>query len=408
MNPSGFYTKTLSDRQTLVREAFKSDMNTLMSQHIDLADKMIENCIGCQVIPLGLGLHFLINNRNYSVPMATEEPSVIAAASNAAKIVKSSGGFIATADANIVCAQLSVRSTSLHEHKNIITLNKRDLISKANSFCPRMLQRGGGVCDIICRLLPRHKSRHIPIHPLPSGPNDGWLVIHFLIDACDAMGANVCSQVAEGITPEIQALLQDGLVSIRIVSNFNDYRFAYSSCKIPFSALATQEKDGETVANSILEAYAWAVDDPYRACTHNKGVMNGVTAVALATGQDSRAIEANVHSVTAINAIDPLTSYDIENDHLVCQIKIPLPVGTAGGSINTLSSTKTSLKILGSPNVQELSMVSSTYLGHGVCRASLQYSSIKSTWHGWYPERPYGLTCTKSCLEGRCSCRRRE
>eukprot|EP00835_Amoeboradix_gromovi_P001150 NODE_46_length_27655_cov_0.671796.p9 type:complete len:361 gc:universal NODE_46_length_27655_cov_0.671796:6348-5266(-) len=354
---SGFYKLSVEERQKKILDDFKVSVEDITTAHLELSDQMIENCIGVQTLPLGVGLHFKIDGIDKVVPMAIEEPSVIAAASGAAKTIKSAGGFTTSTDKNIVCSQICIRSNQIYSDFDAIMQRKEEFISLANEMCPAMVRRGGGVEDMIVRMVPRSNSRHLQLKPLQGNIADGWCVIHILINSCDSMGANVSASVAEGLSPHLQKILPSSHVAVRIVSNLNTYRTTKSSFSIPISQLAFRKYTGMEVAQGILEVYSWALDDPYRSCTHNKGVMNGIISVALATGQDTRALEANVHGYSAQNDFLPLTSYKIVDDRFVGEIKIPLPVGTVGGSIQTLPSSRECLKILGNPDAQELARV---------------------------------------------------
>ena len=375
---SGFYKKSLAERQNIIAEMYDFDIKDITTSHVALADQMIENCIGSQTIPLGLGLNFSIDGKEVVVPMAIEEPSVIAAASGAAKTIKANGGFWTTNDKNLVCSQICIRSYRLHEDYTTIMSNKVDIIYRANELCRNMVNRGGGVEDLILRIVPRTKSKSVAIDSLNDTIADGWCIIHILINVCDSMGANISATIAEGLTPHLQELLPLSKVSVRIVSNLNTYRTTKAKFEIPIEQLAFKEFNGITVAKGILEVYSLGLDDPYRTCTHNKGVMNGVIAVALATGQDTRAIEANVHGYAHMNDYSPLTTYSIQNNKFIGQIELPLPIGTVGGSIQTLPSSRSCLKILGHPNVDQLSRVFVFHIDNGMCRSSFQFCSFKS------------------------------
>ena len=354
---SGFYKLPLEKRQRKIADDFDINIDDITVSHLELADQMIENCIGVQSLPLGLGLNFNIDGKDIIVPMAVEEPSVIAAASGAAKIIKLAGGFSTSTDKNIVCSQICIRSNQIYEDYEAILKDREELIEIANQFCPGMVSRGGGVVDLFVRMVPRCNSRSLQLKPLKGTAADGWCVVHILIDSCDSMGANVSASVAEGVSPHLQKLLIDSHVAVRIVSNLNTYRTTKSRFAIPIEQLSFRNFRGIDVAQGILEVFAWALDDPYRACTHNKGVMNGIISVALATGQDTRAIEANVHGYCSDNGYSPLTKYKIQGDLFIGEIEIPLPIGTVGGSILTLPSSKSCLKIMGHPNAQQLAKV---------------------------------------------------
>ncbi|MBI5544944.1 MAG: hydroxymethylglutaryl-CoA reductase, degradative [Deltaproteobacteria bacterium] len=315
---------------------------------VEIASQMIENAIGVLGLPLGLGLNFRINGRDYLVPMAVEEPSVIAAVSLAAKIVREAGGFTAKADDALMAAQIQVMdygdplraAEALRSHKD-------ELLTLANSFHPAMQRRGGGARDVEVRLL-----------DAPEGPQaEPILVLHLLIDTRDAMGANLINTVAEGVAPMVEDLT-GGKVLLRILSNLCDRRLASASCRIPVEALADFGMTGAEVARGIWQASRFALADPYRAATHNKGVMNGVDAVAIATGNDWRAIEAGAHAFASRSGrYGPLSTWVVEGQELIGRIELPLAVGTVGGPIKVHPHVRLMHRLLGAKSARELAQV---------------------------------------------------
>lgn len=314
----------------------------------DLANTMIENAIGVFGLPLGLGLNMQVNGRDYVVPMAVEEPSVIAAVSFAAKIARENGGFTAEADDPIMIGQVQVTNYGdPTEASKKLLAHKEQLLALANSFHPSMQTRGGGAKDVEVRIL-----------PAPEGPRgEPLLIVHLLVDTQEAMGANLINTMAEGVAPLVEQIT-GGKVYLRILSNLCDRRLARSSCRIPVSALADFDMSGEAIAEGIVQASRFAVADPYRATTHNKGIMNGVDAVAIATGQDWRAIEAGAHAFAARDGqYRPLSTWTLEEAHLVGRIELPLAIGTVGGPIKIHPQVQAALKLLRTTSARELAMV---------------------------------------------------
>jgi hydroxymethylglutaryl-CoA reductase len=315
---------------------------------IATANTMIENAVGTFGLPLGLGLNLMVNGRDFIVPMAVEEPSVVAAVSFAAKIVRESGGFTADADESTMIGQVQLtRYGDPEVAKRKILEAKEHLLALANSFHPAMVRRGGGAKDIEVRVLPAPEE--------PRG--EPLLIVHVLIDTQEAMGANLINTVAEGIAPLLEQVT-GGKVYLRILSNLADRRLARASCRIPVAMLADFDLPGEDIAEGIAQASRFAQADPYRAATHNKGVMNGVDAIAIATGQDWRAIEAGAHAFACRDGqYRPLSTWHLEEGHLVGRIELPLALGTVGGPIKVHPGVQLALKLLRSPSVRELSQV---------------------------------------------------
>ncbi|WP_224250234.1 hydroxymethylglutaryl-CoA reductase, degradative [Hyalangium gracile] len=313
-----------------------------------LANQMIENAVGTFSLPLGLGLNMMVNGRDYIVPMAVEEPSVVAAVSFAAKIVREAGGFTAEADTSMMIGQVQVtRFGDPTEASAKILDAKEEILALANSFHPAMVARGGGAKDVEVRLL-----------PAPEGPRgEPLLIVHLIIDTQEAMGANLINTMAEGVAPFIEQLT-GGKVYLRILSNLADRRLARAMCRIPVPLLADFEMSGEAIAEGIAQASRFAQADPYRAATHNKGVMNGIDSVAIATGQDWRAIEAGAHAFACREGqYRPLSTWYLEEGHLVGRIELPMALGTVGGPIKVHPSVQVALKLMRVSSARELSMV---------------------------------------------------
>jgi hydroxymethylglutaryl-CoA reductase len=312
------------------------------------ADRMIENAIGIFGMPIGLGLNLVVTGRDYVVPMAVEEPSVVAAFSLAGKIVRGAGGFTADADPPLMIGQVQIAgSRDPAAASQRVLAAKAEIVTRGNVLLRRMRRRGGGVRDVEVRVLPP-----------PEGPGgEPLLVVHLLVDTCDAMGANVVNGVAEGVAP-LLARLTGGKVYLRIVSNLADRRLARASCRIPLPALADAGMSGDEIAEGVIQAVRLASADPYRAATHNKGIMNGIDAVAVATGQDWRAIEAGAHAFACrAGRYRPLSNWSVENGTLTGSIELPLAVGTVGGATRVHPGARVALKLLRVTSARELAAV---------------------------------------------------
>ncbi len=350
----GFYTLKSDERVAKLAELCGLTDEEVASLHaagalpMETADQMIENAVGVLGLPLGVGLNFTINGKDYLVPMAVEEPSVVAAVSLAAKIVRESGGFTADADDSLMIGQIQVVSYGDPKRAEAAVLAKKEeILELANSFHPAMQRRGGGARDLEVRIL-----------PAPEGPEgEPLFVVHLIIDTQDAMGANLINTVAEGVAPFIEELT-GGKVYLRILSNLADRRLARASCRIPVAKLADFGMTGEEMARGIVQASRFAEADPYRAATHNKGVMNGIDAVAIATGNDWRAIEAGAHAFCCRNGkYEPLSVWRYEDGHLVGKIELPLAIGTVGGPIKVHPLVKLVHRILKIGGARELAQV---------------------------------------------------
>ena len=318
-----FYQKSVSERKAQIREESglsDSDIEVLSGNpglSEETADHMIENVIGRYSLPIGVARNFIINGREYLIPMVIEEASVVAAASNGARIVKSCGGFSAEADTSCMIGQIQVLYLeNLKQAKEKLLDQKEYLLEIAAQTCPNLIKRGGGPKDL-------------QIHEFPETTVGPMLVIHLLMDVCDVMGANLIDTALEAIAPKVENLT-GGTVRLRILSNLADRRLARATCEISPSALAFKDYDGQTVIDRILEAAAFAEIDPYRAVTHNKGIMNGIDAVILATGNDWRAVEAGAHSWAVRDGqVRPLSHWtkDSGTGNLIGRIELPLAIG---------------------------------------------------------------------------------
>ncbi|KFA92030.1 hydroxymethylglutaryl-CoA reductase, degradative [Archangium violaceum] len=351
---SGFHKLSMVERHEKLSQMLGLDeMDLAQLQGISalqpgLANKMIENAVGTFSLPMGLGLNLQINGRDYLVPMAVEEPSVVAAVSFASKIVREAGGFTAEADEPIMIGQVQLtRYGDPTEATKRIVAAKEAILALANSFHPSMVKRGGGCKDIEVRVL-----------PAPEGPRgEPLLVVHLIIDTQEAMGANLINTMAEGVAPLLEQLT-GGKVFLRILSNLADRRLARATCRIPVELLADFDMPGESIAEGIYQASRFALADPYRAATHNKGIMNGIDSAAIAAGQDWRAIEAGAHAFACRDGqYRPLSTWHVEDGHLIGRIELPMALGMVGGPIKIHPGVQVAMKILRVESARELSMV---------------------------------------------------
>jgi len=342
----GFYKLSVDERLERVKEfAGLTDEEVELLRRtgaleIEQANRMVENVVGTTELPLGIATNFLINGRDYLVPMAIEEPSVIAAASNAAKMARERGGFQAESTDPIMIGQIQLLGVrDPYKAEEAILSNKEEIIKIANEQDPLLAKLGGGARDVEVRIL--------------DSPAGRMIVVHLLVDTRDAMGANIVNTMVEAVSPFIERIA-GGDAHFRIVSNLATRRLARAR-----AVFAKEAIGGEEVVDGILQGYAFAVADPYRCATHNKGVMNGVVAVALATGNDSRALEAGAHAYAARSGrYQPLTRWEKNEDgDLVGEIELPVAVGIIGGATGAHPVAKVSLKILGVKTARELGEV---------------------------------------------------
>lgn len=313
----------------------------------DKADRLIENVIGAFALPMGLGLNFLINGRDYLVPMVVEEPSIIAAVSSAAKIVRGAGGFESHAERPLLIGQIQIVDVPHAAHaKQALLQNAEEILNLANSLHPNMVARGGGAREI--EVITHGATAH----------HGEMLVVHLLVDTRDAMGANLVNTMCEGAAPLVEKIT-GGRVFLRILSNLTDRALVRAKAVIPTDALEAGDYAGAEVRDGIILANEFAEMDPYRATTHNKGIMNGVDAVAIATGNDWRAIEAAAHAYAARSGrYSSLTRwYANEAGELVGELDIPLKVGTVGGQVESNQAVKIARRVLGVESAAELAQV---------------------------------------------------
>lgn len=342
---SKFFEKSQKDRLDIVKnfanlsqEELKVLENSSGGITFDNADKMVENAIGTFSLPLGIATNFKINDKDYLIPMVIEEPSVIAAASNAAKIARIKGGFKVTADESYSIGQIQVLNANPSAISKIKE-SSNEILKIANSQSNTLSKMGKGAKEVSCREIQTDSGQ--------------MLIVELLIDVGDAMGANVTNSMCEAVSPLIEKLTQ-GKTLLRILSNYSTRRMA--SARAVFDK---EEVGGEETVNNIILAYQFAANDVYRAVTHNKGVMNGVIAVANATGQDNRAIEAAANAYAARSGkYRSLTEWSQDQEgNLVGTLELPLSVGIIGGIINVHPIAKICTKILGVSSAKELACV---------------------------------------------------
>jgi hydroxymethylglutaryl-CoA reductase len=342
----GFYKLSISERLKVAKDfaglTSEEAMALTGSGGLDPAipDKMIENAVGSFALPLGIAVNFRINDRDYLIPMATEEPSVVAAASNAAKMARERGGFWTSSTTPVMIGQIQLTDIKDPSRaKHVILEKKQAILDLANKQDPMLIKLGGGARDVEVRVV---QGQHGPM-----------VIVHLLVDVRDAMGANAVNTMAEAVAPLVEGV-SGGRVRLRILSNLATHRLA--------RARAVWSKDavgGEGVVDGVIEAYLFADADPYRCATHNKGIMNGIDAVILATGNDTRAIEAGAHSFAArTGQYKPLTIFEkTPEGDLVGTIEIPMAVGLVGGATKVHPTAKACIKLLGVKGASELGEV---------------------------------------------------
>ncbi len=347
-----FYQLTLAERLQALQDAggLSAEDIAALSGVAGLApaqaDHMIENAVGTFALPLGIAQHFLVNGREVLVPMAVEEPSVVAAASFMAKLARAGGGFTASASAPEMIGQIQILDAD-----DIDTAAERlegaaeELLAIAEKADPLLVKLGGGPREIIVR----------KINESPIGP---FLVLHLVMDVRDAMGANAINTALEQMTPAVEGIT-GGRALLRILSNLADRRLVKARCAIPADALAFNDFSGEEVRDRIIEAWAFAAADPYRAATHNKGIMNGVDAVVLATGNDWRAVEAGAHAYAARNGrYSSLSTWSKgARGELMGELEMPMAVGLVGGATKVHPGAAAAVKLMGVKTAAELAQV---------------------------------------------------
>jgi len=348
---SGFYNLNIEERRAKIAGASHLTPENLLpftngGLTPDSADHMIENVIGMHSLPLGIGLNFQVNGKDVLVPFAIEEPSVVAGASFMAKLIRAGGGFQATTSAPEMIGQMQVLDLDNVESARLkIYEHKSELLAEADKIDPILKKFGGGARDLEVRVI-------------NDSPIGAFLVAHLIYDVRDAMGANAVNTACERLAPRIEAIT-GGRVHLRILSNLADRRLARARCTIPVEELAFDNYTGEQVRDGIIEAYAFAASDPYRAATHNKGIMNGVDAVVIATGNDWRAIEAGAHAYAVKNGVyTSLSTWGADADgNLVGTLEMPMAVGIVGGATKVHPTAQASVKLMGVKTASELAEI---------------------------------------------------
>lgn len=339
----GFYRLSPKERFDIVTEGRNltdDQLKHLSGENplsMDLADSMIENVIGQIGIPLGIATNFKINGKDMFIPMATEEPSVVAAASNAAKASYDHGGFFTSMSGTIMRGQIQVLNVAdPYAAKAKIFEHKEEILAYCNVQDPTLVSLGGGAKDIEVHIIPTNSQI--------------MLVIHLIVDTKDAMGANAVNTMAEAVSPTIETIT-GGKVVLKIISNLADLRLVRAR-----AIFSTEALGGKEVVDNIVSAFEFADYDPYRATTHNKGIMNGISAVVLATGNDTRAVEAGAHAYASISGqYKSLTKWEINADgNLSGSIELPMAVGIVGGATKTHPVAQAALKVMGASSAEEL------------------------------------------------------
>ncbi|MEI8131194.1 MAG: hydroxymethylglutaryl-CoA reductase, degradative [Leptolinea sp.] len=344
-----FYELPLQERSKTLREQTgltETEMDALTGLSgltPAAADKMVENAVGVFSLPIGIAQNFLVNGREVWVPMVVEEPSVIAGASFMAKLARAGGGFFSTTDEPRMIGQMQILDLDDPVSAQLKLLeHKQELLSEAAQIDPILQQLGGG-------------PRDLDVHLIEDSPIGAFLVLHLIMDVRDAMGANAVNTACERLAPQVEAI-SGGRVHLRILSNLADQRLARARVTIPTETLSFDEYDGNQVRDRIIEAWAFAAVDPYRAATHNKGIMNGVDAVVIATGNDWRAVEAGAHAYAARSGrYTSLSTWGHGADgSLTGSLEMPMAVGIIGGATRVHPGAKAAVKLLGVQTACEL------------------------------------------------------
>jgi hydroxymethylglutaryl-CoA reductase len=350
---SGFYNLTIEDRRSKLADAADQTPDGLIpftsgGLSAEAADHMIENVVGMYSLPLGIGLNFMVNGRDVLVPFVVEEPSIVAGASFMAKLARAGGGYTATTTEPEMIGQIQlINVVNMNEARMKLYEHKAELLATADAIDPVLKKFGGGARDLEVRM----------IEDSPIGP---FIVIHLIYDVRDAMGANAVNTACEKLAPQIENIT-GGKVHLRILSNLADRRVARARCTIPVNQLTVgfESFSGETVRDGIIAAWAFAATDPYRAATHNKGIMNGVDSVVVATGNDWRAIEAGAHAYAARSGrYTSLSTWGKDADgNLVGTLEMPMAVGIVGGATKVHPAAQAAVKLMGVKTASELAEI---------------------------------------------------
>ncbi|WP_371802834.1 hydroxymethylglutaryl-CoA reductase, degradative [Candidatus Lokiarchaeum ossiferum] len=348
---SGFYKHTVEERQSIIKklaDLTDAEQNILKNFgyfNPDELDAYTENVIGSFQLPFSLATNFLINENEYLIPMVTEEPSIVAAASNAARFARKYGGFRCEPVKSIMIGQIQIvkiEEEQIIEISQFINFEKKKLLDLANSCDEKLISLGGGARDIIVRQIKTIK-----------GP---MVILHVLIDVLDAMGANAVNTMVEALANYLEDKIP-GMIMLKIISNLSIHRMA--KCSAIFD---TEMLGGPEIVSNIMNAYAFAQADPFRATTHNKGIMNGISALALATGNDTRALEAGAHAFASYNSktgsYSSLSKYWVDNQGRLCgELELPMPIATIGNIIQNHPMTRIAFKILQVSKAEELAQI---------------------------------------------------
>lgn len=344
-----FYDLTISERRGMLRkwsgldDESLDDLCGISGLTSEQGDGMIENVVGLYSLPVGIARNFLVDGKEVLVPMVVEEPSIVAGASYMAKLAALNGGFTTSISDPVMIGQMQVLDVDdMNWAEQSILLNREELLTEAAAIDPVLVRLGGGPRDIIVR----------KFHNSPIGP---FLVVHFLVDVRDAMGANAVNSIVEHMAPHIERLT-GGKVHLRILSNLADKRLAKASCRIKTADLAFDQFSGEEVRDGIIAAYAFAAVDPYRAATNNKGIMNGIDAVVVATANDWRAIESGAHAYASRNGrYTSLSKWSTDTDgFLVGELEMPMAIGIVGGATRVHPGAQAALKLMKIRSSREL------------------------------------------------------
>lgn len=350
---SKFYQKKREERLNLLQEAdfLSAESVALLQSNPQLdetvANSLIENQIGQFSLPMGVALNFIVDDREVIVPMVVEEPSVIAAASNGAKFMRPLGGFQTTCPERALIGQIILQDIpDLALAEGIIQDHVEELLAYSRTIHPSIVARGGGVKKIETRIIVNEDEQ------------PEFLTIHLIVDVKDAMGANIVNTILEGTSKKLMDLV-GGEALMTILSNYNDHSLVTATCRVAASDLATKEMDGLQIAKKIAAASRYAQLDPYRAATHNKGIMNGIDSVLIATGNDPRAVAAGAHAYAARKGrYQGMAQWSLDEDNfLIGQLTLPMPIGSVGGAISVLPLAKISQELLQTDQASELARI---------------------------------------------------
>ncbi len=348
----GFHRLTREERGQVLAEWLQADAADVFGPlqqgglSLDTAERLAENVVGIHALPFAVAPNFIIDGRETLVPMVIEEPSVVAAAANGARIARAGGGFSVRVDDPVMICQIQLFADDVEEARGRILRSEEELLSSAASADPILADLGGGPVDLEVRIVP------------PDGDDPAFVVVHLHVNVLDAMGANAVNTMGEFLAPRLEELT-GGRAGLRILSNLADRRLVDATTGIPLEALAMEDYEARRVRDGIVAASRFAERDPYRAATHNKGIMNGVDAVVLATGNDWRAVEAGAHAWAARNGVyRPLCTWQKGDDgRLIGRLQMPMAVGVVGGTTQIHPNARLALRIMGATSARDLARV---------------------------------------------------